>query len=604
MLFRSKKAVRRNRGKIVVVGAVLAALAFGLIPSAFRREVASSGVMAQHKLDIPGGFVPAQATDGRRIVYRDDETGELIYSEMGTNIRRVVFRAKPDDLPAWMPSRDFSMVALQFGGRPNRPGFVALVQIDGKGYRELIRERQPSEFGTFDIFGGIMNWSWDNRYLLIKLVDQDTQRVLTVSTTSGERRELFSRRNGDLGDLWPCAFSPDGRFVSCTLRPVITSAGPPSLFILPVQGGEPRLIVEGSYLNVGLFDWTADGRYLVVSSPHLDKAALQLLPVKDGAAAGEPILLQPGRVIVAATTKAGTLIYKKAKPGGFWGVQLASMDGGGRPGSWRKLDLAGENHDDTPCPNWSPDGTRIVYTAQDSEATSGNSAVRVRDLATGSDREIYRSHDSIVCVWAARHAKVFCSTLAADSEILAIALDSGQVERLGRFPASIAAVLGPSGDDRALFLLRIAKEKTTVRWDIATGRETILDKDPAKDDYATLVSPDNKWLARTDHFEIEVKPMSGADWKPLVSSHFEHTQFKFTPDGKWLLYHDLDSAGKHGLFRVPVAGGTAERLGDFPSTSPGGSIVVSPDGRQVIVASFEYEHAFELWALDNFIPRK
>ena len=61
LTYRLRKAVRRNRGKIAAVAAVLAALAFGLIPSAFRREAASSGVMAQHKLDIPGGFVGAQA---------------------------------------------------------------------------------------------------------------------------------------------------------------------------------------------------------------------------------------------------------------------------------------------------------------------------------------------------------------------------------------------------------------------------------------------------------------------------------------------------------------------------------------------------------------
>jgi serine/threonine protein kinase len=225
LTYRLSKAVRRNRGKIAAVAAVLAALAFGLIPSAFRQEAASPGVMAQHKLYIPGsGFVRIHVTDGRRMVYRDDATGELIYSEMGTNIRRVVFRAKPGDLPDWMPSRDFSMVALQFEGKPNRLGFVALVQIDGKGYRELIRE-QPSEFGTSLAIAssGIMNWSWDNRYLLIRLVDHDTQRVLMVSTTNGERREIFSRRNGN---LWVCAFSPDGRFVSCIVNPEYGSAVP------------------------------------------------------------------------------------------------------------------------------------------------------------------------------------------------------------------------------------------------------------------------------------------------------------------------------------------------------------------------------------------
>ena len=39
----------------------------------------------------------------------------------------------------------------------------------------------------------------------------------------------------------------------------------------------------------------------------------------------------------------------------------------------------------------------------------------------------------------------------------------------------------------------------------------------------------------------------------------------FTPDGNWLLYHDVDAAGKHSLFRVATAGGQPERLGDFPS---------------------------------------
>ena len=75
LTYRLSKAVRRNRGKIAAVAAVLAALAFGLIPSALRREAASSGVMAQHKLDIPGGFLRPQVTDGRRVVYRDDATG-------------------------------------------------------------------------------------------------------------------------------------------------------------------------------------------------------------------------------------------------------------------------------------------------------------------------------------------------------------------------------------------------------------------------------------------------------------------------------------------------------------------------------------------------
>ena len=75
----------------------------------------------------------------------------------------------------------------------------------------------------------------------------------------------------------------------------------------------------------------------------------------------------------------------------------------------------------------------------------------------------------LTCVWATRHAKLFCSSWAADSEILAIAPDSGQIERLGRFPACIAVVLAPSGDDRALFLVKL-RSKTNPLQEIPETR--------------------------------------------------------------------------------------------------------------------------------------
>ena len=37
----------------------------------------------------------------------------------------------------------------------------------------------------------------------------------------------------------------------------------------------------------------------------------------------------------------------------------------------------------------------------------------------------------------------------------------------------------------------------------------------------------------------------------------------------------------------------------FPPPPPTGSMVVSPDGQQVIVSNFETQNVYELWALDN-----
>jgi serine/threonine protein kinase/Tol biopolymer transport system component len=599
--YRFQKAVRRNRGKIAAAAVIAAALALGLIPSVFQRQPAGPGVMAQHKIEIPGGGFGPHATDGRRTVYRDDATGELIYTELGTKIRQVVFKAKPDDLLQWMPSRDFSMVALQFGTKPNRPAFIAVVQIDGKGYRELIRERQPNEFVGWGLPAGALNWSWDNRYLLMGLADPEAgnppRRVLVVSTSSAERRELLNPR---AGMLYQCAFSPDSRFVACNFWPEPGTSDPARILIVPAQGGPPRLIREDADGHLELLDWTADGRFLAICMDHNGKWALQLLPVREGQPSGEPILLQSGLYDGAATARDGTLVYQKTKPGGLFATHLVSLDAGGRLETVRKLDLPGENSNN-PWPRWSPDGTRIVYVAHDAETTFGNSVVRVRNLATGDDREIYRSHGSLYCAWAARQPRILCSrTGGVDSEILTIAPDSGHGESLGHVSGAFLMADRPSGDGRFLYLVRYAKQRAiTARWEIATGRETILEEGPG-DDPPAYVSPDEHWLVRSNYRQIDLRPISGGTWKTIVFTSSIH--LAITPDGKWLFYHGMDSAGNHDLNRVPTAGGQPEHLGAFPINVPYGTMEFSPDGRRMIVASFDDDHAYELWALENFVP--
>jgi hypothetical protein len=66
-------------------------------------------------------------------------------------------------------------------------------------------------------------------------------------------------------------------------------------------------------------------------------------------------------------------------------------------------------------------------------------------------------------------------------------------------------------------------------------------------------------------------------WAAYDSAFQTTTDVNFTADGNWLRYHDVDSAGKHSLFRVATGGGQPERLGDFPTNSSSGTLEVSPD---------------------------
>jgi Tol biopolymer transport system component len=78
--------------------------------------------------------------------------------------------------------------------------------------------------------------------------------------------------------------------------------------------------------------------------------------------------------------------------------------------------------------------------------------------------------------------------------------------------------------------------------------------------------------------------------------------FSVTPDSKWLLYHGVDSGGKHSLHRVSTAGDEPERLGDFATDSSDGGMDVSPDGRKILISAGEHATGTELWYLENFIP--
>jgi Tol biopolymer transport system component len=100
--------------------------------------------------------------------------------------------------------------------------------------------------------------------------------------------------------------------------------------------------------------------------------------------------------------------------------------------------------------------------------------------------------------------------------------------------------------------------------------------------------------------------MTGGDWKKITSikGSPEQDQFVATADEKWIIYHDVDEAGKDCLFRIPVNGGAAELVGDFPSHDfLGGSLQVSPDGSRIL-ADLPDDRPYDLWVLSNFRPKR
>ncbi len=563
---------------------------------------APSATMTQRKIEVPG-FDPGPGdTDGHRAVYLNKGTGELIYGDLGGKTKRVIFKTKPGDELGSFPSRDFSIVLLRVS-KPDEREVYSVIKTDGTGYREVAR---------LDSHLGCLNWSWDNRHLLGCSQSEDgTSRLMQISVTDGQIRELLNLKTGVIRSA---AFSPDGRFVAYQLRP--PPADPVSrIFVLPVEAGVPRLVYEErlatgvspNFQAVRLLDWTADGCNLAIASERSGKGALHLLPIRNGKSAGAPVFVKYGEFESGVTTAAGGLVYASVKPGGNWAVYFASLDPNGRAGDWKRLDLHLGNTLN-PAPQWSADSNEIVYVARNEDVgQSGGQIVHLHSLSTGEDREIYHALGYASCIWAVHERKLFCRDITAQkTDILSIAVDSGEIERLDTFSSPTKPlILYPSRDDRALYLLTETTGELggeLLRWEIATKRTTVLERFPAT--ALGWISPDGRWSLRLDKRNLEIRPSSGGDWRRLVSlnTNFTTGHFSATPDGNWLIYHDIDSAGKHSLFRIATAGGQPERLGDFPTSSGSGTLEVSPDERKIIVASGDYSNGTEFWSLENFVP--
>lgn len=563
--------------------------------------------MTLRKVDALGSDMIANDTDGRRAVYLDDQTNELIYMDVARHSKRMIYRAKPNVVGGWFPSKDFSKVAIVMNAKGAQTADLAVININGSGYQEIAKLNLPDDRLAQSFY--MLSWSWDNRFLLCREPEGNGSRLIRISASDGQIRVLRDQKGfgkaRSAGAMNNGAFfSPDGRFIA--------SRWGTQIDVLPAEGGSPKTVYDESKLgNISfkLIDWTADGRYLVVGSRRTGKPALYLVPIKDDRSEAEPVFLRYGDFQNGGTvTAAGSLIYRSIKAGGMWEVYLASLDLNSKPGPWERMSLPLGNGDwFGPAPVWSADSSRIVYIASNEDAGQGTGrVVHLRDVSSGEDRVVYRADtSSVTCRWAVQQPKLFCS---ADPEILSISLDGGEeIKHFRPFAASKTwsadFVEGVSQDGQALHIGRQSEEQSSdklLRWEIESGQQTVLEQGEALQGVDEFVVTD-RWILHYTTDGVRIRPTAGGDWNHLLSSGV--CQLAVTRDGDCLIYHNIDAEGRHGLFRMKTSGGAPERLGDFPTKSMFGTMDISPDGRKVVVTSGPVDlGGTDFWSLENFEP--
>jgi Tol biopolymer transport system component len=556
------------------------------------RPPAPSSTQTLRKIELGPGVQNIVATDGQRAVYWDAAETTLFFGDVAGKSKNIVLTATAFRKPIAVASRDLSMVALYFPESGDKPQSYAVVKTDGTGYYEINATIDGTNAPIVPHL--CLSWSRDNRYILQCRQRADGVHLTQVSVADGQAIDLLpGLKTVILGTV----FSPDDRFIAFQ-----DAKG--SVYILPAKGSEPQLVAE----SATLVDWTEDGKYFVFAAEQGKTYSLFAVSIKDGRPAGDRVFIRRLEKMSGPVRYGSSLVYAVAPDEGTDKVSVVSIEGD-RLGQWKTLDLVGVGGFG---PTFSPDATRIAYVSHPA-INDRTSAVRVHDIASGEDRELFRSNELLsICLWASQRPILYCMSqvIAAKVELLSISLETGRAEKIMTFDGP-KELSGLSPDDRILYMrgLSASGGPTVYQWEIGSG------KAEAPVARFGLLSLDGRWVLTFSRDSqgrrgFQIGPASGgnADWRHLVYVRRQAppagqiSPIAFTPDGNWFLFHDTDPDGKDGLYRVSTSGGEAHRLGDYP-TSLTSFMGTSADGRHILVDALSATgKPSEYWVLQNFIP--
>ena len=508
------------------------------------------------RLSPDGGFIAYSAPIAERDHFR-----LLVRAVDGTRPVRVTreLDGTPyhEELAVWSPDgANLAFLRLRDDGACS----VHVVSALGGVEREVHRCR-PYLVDYFD-------WSPDGRYLVVTRDRRDGAPGLAiVDLESGETRDLAYAPRSSESDLDP-KVSPDGRFIAFRRG----SAPFSDLWVVPATGGEARRVTELQSLVRG-HDWFPDSRRLVLASDHEGGMSLHALDLRDGgltplgqsdaywpdvAARRARLVFQRQSIearMVEYPLASDTRMTRAIAPSSAddEGGQYAPGDGriafvSSRSGQ-RALWLYDPASDSTRLlahasggtilrPRWSPDGTRIAYTARE----GAESVQFVLEVRTGKSARVNPTGTSgRYGSFTPDGRSLVYSELGPEGwRIVERTLDDASRARVLEGGAGGSdPVYAPDG--RHLYFTRVVGDGL-YRLDLETGVETLV---TARVSYRNMDS----WILDEDR----------------------------------VLYLDSGDDGRAFIHAVPLAGGTASLVRRLPADLLTWSMSLSPDRRHVVL---------------------
>ncbi|HEY3198711.1 MAG TPA: DPP IV N-terminal domain-containing protein [Nitrospirales bacterium] len=537
---------------------------------------------------------PAFSPDGNQVAFVwDGEAGDNLdiyvkLTDTGVPLR-LTKHPGADFSPAWSPDGRYVAFMREWEGN----GGIYLVPSLGGPERKLADVFAADRSGWGWRYLNWLSWAPDGKSLAVadKSSASEPFSIFLLSILTGEKRRLTSPPAGFFGERNP-AFSPDGKTMAFTRASGFRAD---DLYVMPVAGGEPRRLTFDKRSIIGL-TWTRDGRDIIFSS-NREGSSTSITLWRISASGGTPERLSgvgQNAFDPVVSRQGNRLAYTQLfLDANIWRMEV-SRGGGGTP-----IQLISSTREDS-GPQFSPDGRKIAFASDRSGAleiyacdSDGLNAVQL----TFFNSQVQSPY------WSPDGRQITFDSIAGGSpDIWVVSAEGGPPRRLTTEPSED---IRPSWSrDGRLIYFASDRSGTWQVWKVpsAGGHAIQVTK---KGGFAAFESPDGKYVyyskGHRDVPGIWRIPVGGGEEVPVMDLPRVRNWGYWAVVEKGIYFVSAEKSSRPLVEFFSFTTGLATQIAQLEKpilpAIPG--FAVSPDGRWILYVQLD-QSGSDIMLMENF----